>query len=1401
MNQHKARGFLATLVFFGLAGGAAQALAGEIRGRVISEDKAVAGATVAALPFESPFEEARREARRGPAPAPLATATTKADGSYVLAVPAPTAPTTGAMVRLQVTAKGLRSTLLDAVYDAAETAEAGDAILGKSGALAGKVVDRQGGPVVGASVTLASSAFPFNFSGASGIVPAATTTGADGTFRFAEAGTNGNRVRVEAPGFAFAEASGLVAGAVRRPLTLALGRTISGTVVGEGRKPAAGALVRFETGNGSSRWFEARGDGSFLVEGVPPEGGTIVADAGDKGRGTVVLEAGVGKATVVLSPTASIGGRVVDSRSGAPIPRVRVVARGEGALFFARSGPDGRYEIKGLPVNAYQLGADDPAYVSWSRENVQVKSALREDQDVILTRAASLVGRVVDENGAPVEGATGMLTPSGETGPRAFFRRVGFPGMGSAFRTGADGSFKATRLGPGTNQTLTVRHRDHETRTIGGVSLSGSAPTRVNVVLRRGQTIRGLVKDDRGQPVAGADVSLQREFRMESRRGMTSMSFVTGDFGRPPQQTGVDGRFEVKGLASGDYTLQVSKRGYTRERIDPVKVAEDRVLEPFEVVLRTGATISGFLRDKAGNGAPGQRVGARPAGSAGRNMPGPMGGPMTEEPTGPDGAFVIEGVVPGETYELQVFGETGLGARKSGVTAPAEGVELLASGKGAVRGAVRDAESGRPLRDFTVSYRPSQQGGGMQVRFGFGGPRRGMGQPVPFHTDDGGFLVDEVPPGKWDVEVAAEGYQSGRANGITVDEGAVAEGVEVRLSRGSVLSGRVSEARSGQPVRDASIRAQIAGGNAPPMRFGPMEGDGRQASSDADGRFELPGLAPGTYTVTATHSDWTETSQSVEVKEAAATVDIKMTAGAAIAGSVTGASQRPVAGATVSVSAAGAGGPFGAEEQSTISDAGGRFRFERLGPGRYSVIASLRTESSSPAEVVVQAGDGDKSVSLSLRAGATLRGTVSGLPEAQRGNVSISASGPEEYFANTRTSSAGTFELSGVPTGPIMLRANAGDFMTSSRGASAQVVVAEGQAEVTADIVFEDGFRLDGHVTRAGKPVAEAMVNASPEGGSGGRGAMGRTDGAGAFALEGLAAGSYFVTAFSPSGGASIRKKVEVAGDTNVELEAPPARLTGTVVEQGTGRPLGEAEVRLEIQETPGGRGPMAMMNAQSTDSAGRFLFEDLEPSAYRISVTKPAFQTELRQVNAGDEADLVVEMKRGEGIGIVARDGIYQVPLRSLFVGIADGQGANAFAGSVALDSDGQGEIPSLRPGSYQLRATAQGYAPAGPVPITVPSSTVSLVLTPGGTLEIQAGPETMAAANPAGRILLASGAPYVPGPFGGQGPQAGLIRFTSPIRRIENIGPGSYVFAVENGPRKPFEIREGGTATVVFP
>jgi hypothetical protein len=234
--------------------------------------------------------------------------------------------------------------------------------------------------------------------------------------------------------------------------------------------------------------------------------------------------------------------------------------------------------------------------------------------------------------------------------------------------------------------------------------------------------------------------------------------------------------------------------------------------------------------------------------------------------------------------------------------------------------------------------------------------------------------------------------------------------------------------------------------------------------------------------------------------------------------------------------------------------------------------------------------------------------------------------------------------------------------------------------------------------------------------------------------------------------------------------------------------------VGIRIEEEGAG---MRFMNMATTDSAGRFAFEDLEPKRYRVSFQKPAYQVETRELQAAEESDVRVELRRGEGVALEAKDGLFGTPLRGLFVRVVDGSGKAAFAGSVSLDSDGRGEVPSLKPGVYDLRAESSGYAPVRLPSVSVPAGTVPLVLTPGGSLEIQVGPQTLALPDPAARLYGTDGRLYLWNVF----TDDGKIRLGGPVRRFENVAPGRYVLQVDGGVRRDVDVREGQPAVVALP
>ena len=440
----------------------------------------------------------------------------------------------------------------------------------------------------------------------------------------------------------------------------------------------------------------------------------------------------------------------------------------------------------------------------------------------------------------------------------------------------------------------------------------------------------------------------------------------------------------------------------------------------------------------------------------------------------------------------------------------------------------------------------------------------------------------------------------------------------------------------------------------------------------------------------------------------------------------------------------------------------------------------------------LNAGDVREDIRLALDAGATVKGVVTGLPDNERGGVMVGAQGSDDYFANTRTGASGSFEFAGVPKGTLTLRATAGDLVLgSSHTAVKEVTIPEGQAEVSTEIVFEDGLSISGTVTRRGAPVPGARVAAFMTGT--GRQASARVDENGAFRIVGLEPGRVNVTAFSETFESQVSQVVELKESTSIELVIPTASLAGTVVDAASALPL---EATVELQKVNPAQGGGITRLAATTDSSGRFGFNDLEPIDYRVTARRSGYESVTQTVKPADPGeDLRIELKRGSGLSVEAKDAQMGFGLRSLFVRVQQGT-IDAFAGVVSLDGEGKGEIPGIPPGSYSVTAQSSGYAPVRMPNVMAPSTVLRLDFTPGGSVEFRTTEDFLRDGPKSGELVSLSGAPVG---MGQGGPDS--FRIARLTQRMENMAPGRYRLTLDGGIEKTFEVTEGGVAIVTIP
>lgn len=1303
------------------------ARAGEVTGRITLNDKPVPGVTVSALVVELPADLARREARREPRPAAVAKAVTNPKGEYrIVFEAAPGEP--GKLASLACAGGGVASAWLPGRIDTADVEDAGEFSARKGVPLAGRIVDASGKGLADVQVEHPTG-------------PESTRTGPDGAFSFEGVGESGNEVEARMPGWAASKALNVRGGRKDVTIVLRSALPLAGVVVAPDGTPVAGAVVMGEARD--DRGFaETDADGRFVLAAFGPGRIALYADGGEHGvremTGLALPRREDEPLRLVLGPPRFLSGRVLDQTSRRPVAGAVVEVPGSRRT-WVRAGADGVFTIRPAPRGDLRLIAIAPRYAAGVRQ-VPAAEAGARPVDVFLRPAATLSGRIVDEQRRPV---AGVRLRTYDAGNRGF--ALPPPSTVSA----EDGSFTLRRVPAAETLRVLTSHADFEPLALSNLGLKpGETRTGLALTLRRGAVVTGVVSAG-GAPLAGARVTVSPG---RSAYGTPPRSLSGPALNWQRTTTAADGRFRLAGLSPGDYLLRVTATGWATESRDTA-VVEGRGLDPFAIALAPEAIISGRVVGKKGGPVPEQYVNAQAVDS--------RAGSSESARSSSDGSFRLEGLKPGVAYNLYMYG-TGASTPKAVVTPPAEHVEIVVNGTGRLAGRVVDPD-GRPVTAYQVVAQSDRSSGGS-------GWFQSVRQDVSSET--GEFAFENAPAAPLEVRVVAKGYQAGRVGGVVVEDGGAREGVEVRLSRGATLKGRVVEARGGAPVAGADVSAESA-----PAR----------TTSDADGAFEFEGVAPGKARVTASSPDFASASETVDVGETGGSVELKMSPGASVSAVVVTPGGEPVSGAEVAL--APAGQTWSNNRLSAGPD--GRVRFAHLAPGRYSLTAGSAGGRSRPADVTLEADQARDGVRIVMGGGATVVVTVTGLSpdEARQLTVGVSGGG----YVDAKELPDGRFEARDVAPGRATVLARTGGWNAANSRNMARPVTVPEEGTVEVEMAFDAGFTLSVHVTRDGEGVEGVMAYARAAASEVAAFGQCTTDATGTCQMTGLRPATYTVAAASmASGSTAPEQKVDLTSDRTAELVLPSGRISGRVVASGTEQPLANVSVSVRSGEASS---IVSVSNDATTDDAGRFSLSGLPAGPLKLTATKKGYVVETRPVTADGPDEIVIALVRGDGLDVTGRDGLLGTPLSSANVIIYDATGAQVLRTNIAFDSSGRGEIPSLQPGSYTIVAGAwSGYAPSTYEGVVVPGPALAVLLTPGGTLDVDVAPERLKA----GQVACA-----VTGPRGRLAFRIwgirGDLQLYSATMQLTNFPPVAGRLTCAGSVPVPFVVTEGGTTRVM--
>jgi hypothetical protein len=464
--------------------------------------------------------------------------------------------------------------------------------------------------------------------------------------------------------------------------------------------------------------------------------------------------------------------------------------------------------------------------------------------DVVTKSGYTLNGSVTDGQGAPLEGVHVLaVNPLDRAGglPAGLLNH-------SEATTDSSGRYRIPHLGPNQYEvTAEIRGYMPSTKSI-LFGFLGEPTDQVELLfeLEKGLfSIAGRVITQTGKAVPRAKITIH--------------SIEAGTRGRFSRtiRAGEDGRFCCDGLSKIRCSLQAEAKGHFLAR--PVTAA-------------SGGDESILLRlDKKG-GIEG-RVTPGPGSASG--LPGgftiavdkfvpatPVGTPCEpkEVSFGRKGPFSLSDLLPG-TYVL-VVRTKGYAWTSSKEIVVEKGkttgdVTILLSPGGSITGRLF-GRGGKAAEGFAISLRHRYY----QPGFLFGKPSGDESEQgkATLSGKDGRFLLDNVRPGTYSLEIAGAGMAVKLLREITVSEGKGVDTGGVTITAGGKLIGTACD-RHGRPAGGVSV-----------MALNQESGFCKSAITDSRGSFTITALEAGSYTVCLKNTSWSglglRSDVTVEVREA-----------------------------------------------------------------------------------------------------------------------------------------------------------------------------------------------------------------------------------------------------------------------------------------------------------------------------------------------------------------------------------------------------------------------------------------------------------------------------------------------------------------------------------------------------
>ncbi|HKE01439.1 MAG TPA: sigma-70 family RNA polymerase sigma factor, partial [Planctomycetota bacterium] len=793
-----------------------------------------------------------------------------------------------------------------------------------------------------------------------------------------------------------------------------------------------------------------------------------------------------------------VRGRVVDPQ-GAPVSGATVVAvayesvepvvvpsaAARSDLRVATTDGVGEFALE-LPAPVSSLLLEKPGHSTSSVDAVRAG----DDVNVSLDPPRAIEGRVLDEKGAPIEGA--IVRWQGFVAAAQVEREGRSDGDGSFRVDGLPSAREHERGGLAHATTISVEAEGFAAAWLD--RMSDPAPSRLDLTLERGTKVVGRVVDaETAEAVPHATVVVRRDD--ETVGGVAPRRLLRAN--HPPLRdpiswtreiaAGADGRFRLEGLrdlgaARGDpvfgegdrmvASLAARAPGYADSRFRAVNAAPGREVVEATIRLWPSASISGRAVDAGGKPVFPMKIRLR--------VPGRLGGPWTVSAAD----SMAESLVA-STDETGAYRFDDVPAARSATPADVTGWIETAGGPKWVGGKMPvELRAGRETSaaDFVLSeVAPASRRIRVRVVDADGAPFPQA--RVRFHgsqaqvavTDEAGRAIVDLPRGWADaarIVARAPGHAPSISEPIAVDADAE---VQLVLEKESRVSG-VVRTTDGAAVAGASVRvldARVAAENAtsvvPSLSLHPTVEVPlpliAEATSGEDGRFDIGELPRASVHLVAsvrravTENGW-NTVHAIARDVAPSSTDVVLAVPpepprpqtfSVEANVVDARTGEPVSGHDAQLQGRGLLAPVPVEA--------GRIRFDGVTAGSWTV------DVRAPGYVPYRADglaltSGMEPLSIAMEPGGALRGRVDGPARSATTEMVVRVLAERGEGNSGRVDPDGSYAVRGLPSGRAWVTASVrGDEFEWVPIGSPIVEVRRGPDETVHDL----------HLTRAGR--------------------------------------------------------------------------------------------------------------------------------------------------------------------------------------------------------------------------------------------------------------------------------------------------------------------------------------------